>query len=72
MAIIEHTNYNPVSKEFTLDFTVEIDDIMDGKIVTLSLQEILMHKVTYRKSLKNSIINSLIYDLLQKGHSDVA
>ena len=72
MAIIEHTNYIPVSKEFTLDFTVEVEDIMDGKITTLSLQEILMHKVTYRKSLKNSIINCLIYSLVQKDHSEVA
>jgi len=72
MAIIAHTNYNTVQKEFTLDFTVEIDDIMDGEIITLTLQEILMHKVTYRKSLKNSIINSLIYSLVQKNHSDVA
>jgi len=72
MAIIEHTTYNAVSKAFILDFTVEIEDIMEGKIVTLSLHEILMHKVTYRKSLKNSIINSVIFNLVQKDHSEVA
>lgn len=67
MAIIAKVTYSSIDKKFTIDFTVEVDGHLYGKIVKVGLQEILFHKITYRKNIKDSVINSLLYTLVQKN-----
>lgn len=67
MAIFAHTTYNPIDKKFTIDFRVDIDadSAMRGyNIVNLELKEILFHKITYGKNIKESVINSILYTLV--------
>lgn len=66
MAIIAKVKYSPTNEKFTLDFRVEDEELTHGEIVELGLHEILFHKITYRKNIKDSVINSLLYTLVQK------
>jgi hypothetical protein len=69
MAINVKVTCNPssiIDEIFTLDFRVEDDGLTYGKVVKLGLQEILFHKITYKKTIREAVINSLLYTLVQK------
>ena len=67
MAIIVKVTYRPISKRFNFDFRVDDGDLTYGKVIKVELEEILFHKITYKKSIRDSVINSLIYTLVQKN-----
>jgi len=65
MAIFAEVTYDLDSERFKLDFRVRDDGSTYGKVVELGLEEILTHKFTYQKNIKDWTVNSKLDNFLK-------
>lgn len=66
MAISAEVKYDGHKEIIVCDFRIEEESLIFGKIVEIELEDILFYKTTYRKTLADSFVATLIYNHFQK------